>query len=114
MNVGIYKIGVSGFNVTMYMLYTCVYLYDVYVCACALMFARVEARGYFQVSLSVTLHIFETESLTEPGTHHCLNWLASLCLPRTGITGFCYPVWLFATVLRICLWSLHCVSGTLP
>lgn len=47
----------------------CAYLYDVYVCACALMFARVETRGYFQVSLSVTLHSFETESPTESGTH---------------------------------------------
>lgn len=65
----------------------CVYLYDVYVCACALMFARVEARGHFQVFLSVTLHIFETESLTEPGTHHCPNWLASLCLPELELYG---------------------------
>lgn len=37
------------------------------------------------MSSSITLHvIFGTGPLTEPGTHHCLNWLAGVCLPELG------------------------------
>lgn len=57
----------------------CPCMYEVHVCTCVPTFACVEARGYFQVSSSITLNIiFGTGSLTESGTHHCLtDWQIS-------------------------------------
>ena len=51
------------------------------------MFAFVEARGHYQVSSSVILHMtfFETRSLTEPGTPCCLHCLASVHLSELGL-----------------------------